>query len=327
MAFVRVDLHQFAVDRFGCGNLLRYEHVRYSKAGEDYSMNSMNRSLRWLAIAVRLMLILVFVLSALGKLLDQSAAAVGLNRLLGLSYGTARVAVIALALAELLVALALLSKRFLRMLIILPVLFLIVVLYTNAAGVDCGCFGALPVLSQFSLAGHLLLLAGMALGIAFLIMYESWRARESGEALKSGLPSPRRLTVAGTASLVLILIAILTLPFARDHRPVEIPADFPTVDRLAVEANISSQQAILVDARSEFEYEIDHIEGAINIPFDFDKLDSLVNRFELRGNAIIVYCSGVDCPAAETLAGRLREHGCSKVSIYPGGWEDWVEYY
>ena len=289
-------------------------------------MSRLYRPMSWLAVAIRLLLAFVFVLSALGKLLDQSAAAVGMNKLMGLPYSTARLAVIALSVAELLIALALFSKRFLRLLIAVPVLFLIIVLYTNAAGIDCGCFGALPVLSQFSFSGHLLLLAGMFVGIGYLILISRHDSTDNEPPIVAP-ESHRRLTAIGIGSLALLLMAFLTLPLAPDQHQTESAPDFPTVDRLAVEANISSRAATLIDARSQFEYEIDHIEGAISIPFDQTGLDSLVNRLELRSKAIIVYCSGVDCPAAETLAGRLREYGCNGVSIYPGGWEEWIEFY
>jgi 3-mercaptopyruvate sulfurtransferase SseA len=53
-------------------------------------------------------------------------------------------------------------------------------------------------------------------------------------------------------------------------------------------------------------------------------LVELVNAHSLKNQAIIVYCSSAHCNVAEVLAEKLRELGCKKMSVYPGGWEEWV---
>ncbi|MGH7457132.1 MAG: rhodanese-like domain-containing protein, partial [bacterium] len=97
-----------------------------------------------------------------------------------------------------------------------------------------------------------------------------------------------------------------------------------TVDRASVETAISTIKAVLIDARPEFQYQFGHIPTAINIPYDSENLVELVDKHFLKKQPIIVYCSSAHCNAAELLAQKLSILGCNKVSIYPGGWEDWA---
>ncbi|MDZ7359346.1 MAG: rhodanese-like domain-containing protein [candidate division KSB1 bacterium] len=69
---------------------------------------------------------------------------------------------------------------------------------------------------------------------------------------------------------------------------------------------------------------VGHLPNVINIPYDSNNLPELIDKHALKNQALIVYCSSAHCNAAEVLAEKLRVLGCKKVSIYPGGWEEWV---
>lgn len=191
-------------------------------------------------------------------------------------------------------------------------------IFSHWRGLDCGCFGSLPYLSQFSFGGHLLLLAGMFLGLYYLTASPK-AAKVTEDDQSSGT-----LHWTGLAGIVMIASAFLTLPFTYSDSQAKIFAQNDTVDRVFVEAAIANHSAVIIDARPEYQYKFGHLPGAINIPYDSDNLVELVNAYFLKNQALIVYCSSVHCNAAELLAKKLRELGCKKVSLYLGGWEKWV---
>jgi rhodanese-related sulfurtransferase len=125
------------------------------------------------------------------------------------------------------------------------------------------------------------------------------------------------------AAVVAMLFAFLTLPFSRTESHATSYAQSESVDRTAVEAAIANHSAIIIDARPDFQYKLSHLLGAINIPYESDNLIELVNMHALKNQALIIYGSSAHCDAAELLAEKLRALGCKKVSIYPGGWEEW----
>ena len=122
----------------------------------------------------------------------------------------------------------------------------------------------------------------------------------------------------------MILFSFATIPFSQSDVNAEASSGFPIVSRDEVKKNIETRESILIDARTEFEYEIDHIESAISIPYDAGNLPELIDKYDLRNNSIIVYCTSIDCNAAEVLATKLRALDCKNLSIYSGGWEDWI---
>ncbi|MGH7450675.1 MAG: rhodanese-like domain-containing protein, partial [bacterium] len=106
----------------------------------------------------------------------------------------------------------------------------------------------------------------------------------------------------GLAGVVMMLSAFLTLPFTSSDSCASNDSPNDTVDRAFVEAAIANHSAVIIDARPDFQYELGHLPGAINIPYDSNNLVELVNKHSLKNQALIVYCSSVHCNAAELLA-------------------------
>jgi len=85
-----------------------------------------------------------------------------------------------------------------------------------------------------------------------------------------------------------------------------------------------SGRAVFLDARSRFEYEDGHIQGAVSVPaeefgFLFDDL-----KPKIQGkDAIITYCDGERCPLSHELAVSLREAGFDNVRVLVNGWTLW----
>ena len=85
-----------------------------------------------------------------------------------------------------------------------------------------------------------------------------------------------------------------------------------------------SGRAVFLDARSRFEYQDGHIQGALSVPveefgFLFDEL-----KPKLQGkDALITYCDGERCPLSHELAASLREAGFDNVRVLINGWTLW----
>ncbi len=88
-----------------------------------------------------------------------------------------------------------------------------------------------------------------------------------------------------------------------------------------------SGKAMVFDARPGFFYHLGHIPGAINMPPK--NCDEAIHRRETEikaalaeGKTLVVYCTGVTCPDARTVARHLSGFG-HPASIFSGGWDEW----
>lgn len=73
---------------------------------------------------------------------------------------------------------------------------------------------------------------------------------------------------------------------------------YKTITQVEAEEKLKKEDAILIDVRTESEYDEEHIEGSVNIP-----LDQIENISYDKDEIIIVYCrsGGRSKSAAETL--------------------------
>ncbi len=121
--------------------------------------------------------------------------------------------------------------------------------------------------------------------------------------------------------------------FAPGRLPACVQEELPTgrvcLDTLRAEG---LEKVIWIDARSENDYELNHLMLSDNRAFPirsgahFDQqvdaaIDRLVSAAE-SGEKVVVFCTQ-DCASAEEIAGRLRDLGLIDAPIYvlEGGWE------
>ncbi len=86
---------------------------------------------------------------------------------------------------------------------------------------------------------------------------------------------------------------------------------------------------MVVDARHPLFYRLGHIPGAINIPLpDCDttihKREEEIKTALAEGKTIVVYCSGITCPDARSVARRISGFG-HPASVFHGGWDAWTK--
>lgn len=82
----------------------------------------------------------------------------------------------------------------------------------------------------------------------------------------------------------------------------------------------------VIDARTSDEYETGHIPGSILCDyFEMGRyFESVLPRLSFD-DRIAIYCTGPDCDDSEMLARELYTMGYSKMCVFKGGIEKWVE--
>ena len=100
--------------------------------------------------------------------------------------------------------------------------------------------------------------------------------------------------------------------------------DIPLLGLADVKPLWEQDSTLFVDVRSAFDFDVGHIAGAVNLPYEeFDaRWDLLKPRLE-RAVTVVVYCKSVDCGTSLWSALRLRQRGLARVVIYPEGWNEW----
>lgn len=92
-----------------------------------------------------------------------------------------------------------------------------------------------------------------------------------------------------------------------------------TLDLTEAKNKVFAHQAQLVDLRSEVEFEIDHVEGAVNIPYSI--LTEKLSKLD-KDRPIILYCRGLFCTYANQAASILNRNGFEAYSV-SGTHFDW----
>ncbi len=96
-----------------------------------------------------------------------------------------------------------------------------------------------------------------------------------------------------------------------------------------------AQGFILVDLRSQEEYEQEHVVGAVNIPAykdkdhsDYGAVERIVAEFQKlpQDTNIIVYCYSMPCMTGRKIGEMLAEHGIY-VQHLGIGWNEWRHFW
>ncbi|HWB81902.1 MAG TPA: rhodanese-like domain-containing protein [Nannocystaceae bacterium] len=145
------------------------------------------------------------------------------------------------------------------------------------------------------------------------------------------------LGCAATAAGVTSLAIRLDVPWTPPPEPaaavacgmdeVDLPVATPALERLAVpELRERLDRVVVVDTRSDADFNEGHIPGAISLPaadvaaiLASQSLPLPVDR------DIVTYCDRVDGSDAEYV-GRLLDDalGCDRVRVLEGGWGAWI---
>lgn len=134
------------------------------------------------------------------------------------------------------------------------------------------------------------------------------------------------------ARQALLLIALAFVPaigeaiYFRDRVSWQTPV--PASELVTVDlARGWGTNAIWVDARTDEEFQRDHIPGATLL--NEDRWNELLPQFLAQWSPdkkVVVYCSTESCNLALEVARRLRNEAQLKdVFVLQGGWEEWLK--
>ena len=83
-------------------------------------------------------------------------------------------------------------------------------------------------------------------------------------------------------------------------------------------------RAVFLDARSQYEFQQGHVQGAISLPPREFASQYQDIKPQLAGKeAVITYCDGDRCPLSHALAKHLRDAGVKNVYVMVNGWTLW----
>jgi len=82
---------------------------------------------------------------------------------------------------------------------------------------------------------------------------------------------------------------------------------------------------VFIDARFARDFKSGHLEGAISLPVDANDVERQKVTAEIAKDArIVLYCQSASCKFAEIVAIKLIADGFTDISIFKGGWQEWV---
>lgn len=90
-------------------------------------------------------------------------------------------------------------------------------------------------------------------------------------------------------------------------------------------AAVDSGQVQIVDARSDMDFAMGHVPGAVSIPsWEIgDELDMLASKLDRR-SPVVVYCDGLSCGKSTIMAKKLIAIGFRNVKVYTDGLDGWL---
>jgi rhodanese-related sulfurtransferase len=125
---------------------------------------------------------------------------------------------------------------------------------------------------------------------------------------------------------VLGVFVSVSASFAEEGFPLR--AKFPKVKYITTDGlSREYSQAVIVDVRSDLEFDVIHINKALHVPVaqatflkDLEKARSKEN-----GKPVVFYCNGHSCAKAYEAAEQADHAGFKNVFAYDAGIHDWVK--
>jgi rhodanese-related sulfurtransferase len=99
------------------------------------------------------------------------------------------------------------------------------------------------------------------------------------------------------------------------------PAEVPLSE---VRKIVASKSMVLLDGRSQSEYENGHLPGAFSLGVaDFDKRFPEFAAQHSKDGIYLIYCGSGQCGLSRQLAGLLRKKGYDNTKLYLAGYNEW----
>ncbi len=130
------------------------------------------------------------------------------------------------------------------------------------------------------------------------------------------------LAIREAGILILVACALGLVYTSATEKDIPPPS---MISRDEAKSFFEARTAVFVDARHDFDFNLGHIKGALNVPLkDYDLKKSALSRIP-KDRLIIAYCDGAECNSSIELSVKLMKDGYKSVRIFFGGWREWVD--
>lgn len=129
-----------------------------------------------------------------------------------------------------------------------------------------------------------------------------------------------------------LLLMLLSYDMALANVNEEFPARklYPAVPYIELDDLYKQlKNVVIVDVRSEYEYETLRIKGALNIPLSGQSFIAEMEKLQAANpkSKIVVYCNGKTCKKSYQAVQKCRDHNMENVIAYDAGIMDWAKKY
>lgn len=123
-------------------------------------------------------------------------------------------------------------------------------------------------------------------------------------------------------------LLLLSAPLAAATH-VEMPASHQVIHKHVQGSELKSwydqnRAMVVLDARTKPYFDGNLLPGAKWVPFDTHEKD-ILSIIPSKDSLVVVYCSGVNCPASGWLYDKLAKLGFTNVYEYHEGIHDWMD--
>ncbi len=147
------------------------------------------------------------------------------------------------------------------------------------------------------------------------------------------LKTIRRMIIIGVCTMGIGVIMNqflekgIRLPILIKSIPNPFAAKIVSISQKDALAMLNAQSAVFVDVRSDYEYDMDHIDGAINIPVvDYISNPALVDKYDRDKSLTAILYGADELEDNIPLLGRsLLKKSVADVKSLEGGFEQWLE--
>jgi len=115
------------------------------------------------------------------------------------------------------------------------------------------------------------------------------------------------------------------LPIFKGYKKENNNIYFHIIDAEVLENLLKNDMIVLLDARTQQEFNKEHIPRAINLPISrFEQEYKKKAHLFKQDVMIITYCVDINCNDSFILAKKLYEKDQREIFVYKGGIEEWV---
>lgn len=125
-----------------------------------------------------------------------------------------------------------------------------------------------------------------------------------------------------------ILLLVVSLLFPVFSQADEFPGrtTYPTVKVYeTAQLNQNFANVIVVDVRSEYEYDTLHVNNAVNIPLNSKRFTKDLAALQNQNKPIVFYCNGHTCYKSYKASIKAEKAGINNVFAYDAGVFDWAK--